>query len=144
MSTDGTTPASRIWFTRTLLSTQTKQEVRQLISLAWPTILNYFLHNFLFTNSLLFAGRLGKAELAATVLAMSYIAITGTVAGSGVVAAIEALCAQAYHTRRYRLVGVAIQRGVCFLGIALLLVWAIWTNAEPLLLIVKQSNEIAR
>ena len=127
-----------------LLSTQTRQEIRQLFSFAWPTILSYFLHNSLFTISFIFAGRLGEAELAATVLSMSYIAITGTVFGSGVVTAVEVLCAQAYFTRSYRLVGIVVQRGVWFLGITVLLVWAVWTNTEQLLLIVKQEKDIAR
>ena len=75
---------------------------------------------------------------------MSYIAITGTVFGSGVVTAVEVLCAQAYFTRSYRLVGIVVQRGVWFLGITVLLVWAVWTNTEQLLLIVKQEKDIAR
>lgn len=144
MSTDGATSTPRFSFNRVLLSAQTKQEIRQLFSVAWPTIMHYFLHNSLITTSLLFAGRLGDAELAATVLSMSYIAVTGTVTGSGVVTAIEALCAQAYHSRRYRTVGVVVQRGFWFLGIGVLLVWAVWTNTEPLLLAVKQEREIAR
>ncbi|XP_068714477.1 multidrug and toxin extrusion protein 1-like [Montipora foliosa] len=134
----------RTTFNRRLISTKTKRELRQLFTLSWPTVLQYFLHNSLFTITLLFAGGLGEAELAATVLSMSYIAITGTVAGSGVITAVEALCAQAYYVRNYRLVGVVIQRGVWFLGLATLLVWAVWTNTEPLLLLGKQEREPAR
>lgn len=127
-----------------ILSTQTKQEIKQLLTLSWPTILSYFLHNALFTMSLLFAGRLGETELAATVLSMSFIAVTGTLFGSGIITAIEVLCVQAYRSRSYRLVGITLQRGVWVLGIAVLLVWAIWINAEALLLIMKQKREIAR
>ena len=134
----------RTTFNRRLISTKTKRELRQLFTLSWPTVLQYFLHNSLFTITLLFAGGLGEAELAATVLSMSYIAITGTVAGSGVITAVEALCAQAYYVRNYRLVGVVIQRGVWFLGLVTLLVWAVWTNTEPLLLLGKQERELAR
>ena len=144
MSTERATSTPRFAFNRVLLSAQTKQEIRQLFSVAWPTIMHYFLHNSLITTSLLFAGRLGDTELAATVLSMSYIAVTGTVIGSGVVTAIEALCAQAYYSRSYRIVGVVVQRGIWFLEIGVLLVWAVWTNTEPLLLVVKQEREIAR
>lgn len=144
MSIESAVPTTRCPFSRILLSTQTEQEIKQLLSLSWPTILSYFLHNSLFTISLLFAGWLGEAELAATVLSMSYIAITGTVIGSGVVTAIEVLCAHAYCARSYRIVGIVVQRGVWFLGIAVLLVWAVWTNTEPLLLMVKQERELAR
>lgn len=144
MSTETATSTPRFSFNRVLLSAQTKQEIRQLFSVAWPTIMHCFLHNSLITTSLLFAGRLGDRELAATVLSMSYIAVTGTVIGSGVVTAIEALCAQAYYSRSYRTVSVVVQRGIWFLGIGVLLVWAVWTNTEPLLLVVKQEREIAR
>lgn len=143
MSPDGNAPITRNPFDR-ILSTQTRQEIKQLLNLSWPTILSYFLHNALFTFSLLFAGRLGETELAATVLSMSFIAVTGTFLGSAFITAIEVLCAQAYRSRSYRLVGVTLQRGVWILGIAVLLVWAIWTNAEPLLLVVKQEKELAR
>lgn len=127
-----------------ILSTQTRQEFKQLLRLSWPTILSYFLHNAFFTVSLFFAGRLGEAELAATVLSMSFIAVTGTFLGSGVITAIEVLCARAYRSRNYQLVGIILQRGVWVLGIVVLLVWAIWTNTEPLLLIIKQKRELAR
>lgn len=143
MSPDGKAPITRNPFDR-ILSTQTRQEIKQLLNLSWPTILSYFLHNALFTISLLFAGRLGETKLAATVLSMSFIAVTGTFLGSAFITAIEVLCAQAYRSRSYRLVGVTLQRGVWILGIAVLLVWAIWTNAEPLLLVVKQEKELAR
>lgn len=143
MSPDGNAPITRNPFDR-ILSTQTRQEIKQLLNLSWPTILSYFLHNALFTISLLFAGRLGETELAATVLSMSFIAVTGTFLGSAFITTIEVLCAQAYRSRSYRLVGVTLQRGVWILGIAVLLVWAIWTNAEPLLLVVKQEKELAR
>ena len=143
MSPDGNTPITRNPFHR-ILSPQTRKEIKHLWNLSWPTVLLYFLHNALFTVSLLFAGRLGETEFAATVLSMSFIAVTGTFLGSAFITAIEALCAQAYRSRSYRLVGVTLQRGVLVLGIAVLLVWAIWTNAEPLLLVVKQEKELAR
>ena len=143
MSPDENAPIIRSPFAR-ILSTQTRQEIKQLLDLSWPTILSHFLHNALFTISLLFAGRLGETELAATVLSMTFIAVTGTFLGSAFITAIEAPCAQAYRSGSYRLVGVTLQRGVWVLGIAVLLVWAIWTNTEPLLLVVKQKTELAR
>ena len=143
MSPDGIAPITGNPFDK-ILSTQTRQEIKQLLNLSRPTALSCFLHNALFTISLLFAGRLGETELAATVLSMSFIAVTGTFLGTALITAIEVLCAQAYRSRSYRLVGVTLQRGVWVLGIAMLLVWAIWTNAEPLLLVLKQKKELAR
>ena len=143
MSPDENVPIIRSPFDR-ILSTQTRQEIKQLLNLSWPNILSHFLHNALFTISLLFAGRLGETELAATVLSITFIAVTGKFLGSAFITAIEALCGQAYRSRSYRLVGVTLQRGVWVLGIAVLLVWAIWTNTEPLLLVAKQKKELAR
>ena len=143
MYPNGNAPIIRSPFHR-ILSTQTRQEIKQQLSLSWPTILSYFLHNALFTISLLFAGRLGETELAATVLSMSFIASTGTFLGSAFITAIEVLCAQAYRSRSYRLVGLTLQRGVWVLGIMVLMVWALWINAEQLLLGLKQKKDLAR
>ncbi|KAK2551001.1 Multidrug and toxin extrusion protein 2 [Acropora cervicornis] len=139
-------PKPRISFYRKILTAKTKRELRQIFKLSWPSVLQYSLHNSLFTISLVFAGRFGSQPqwLAAAVLSMSYIAITGTVIGSGVVTAVEALCAHAYYARDYRLVGVVVQRGIWFLGLAVLLVWALWTNTESLLSLGKQEKETAR
>lgn len=127
-----------------ILSSETRRELKQLISLSWLPILTNVLHNTLFTISLLFAGRLGEQELAATVLSTSFIGVTGTFLGSGLITALEVLCTKAFRNRSYRLVGITFQRGVWFLGISVLFVWAIWTNAELLLLIIKQKREIVR
>ena len=127
-----------------ILSSETRRELKQLISLSWLPILTNVLHNTLFTISLLFAGRLGEQELAATVLSTSFIGVTGTFLGSGLITALEVLCTKAFRNRSYRLVGITFQRGVWLLGISVLFVWAIWTNAELLLLIIKQKREIVR
>ena len=127
-----------------IISSQTKHEVKQLLSLAWPTILSCFLRYSLFTISLLFAGRLGEVELAACALSVSFICVSGTFVSAGLVTAIEVLCAQAYGAKNYRLVGITLQRGVWILGIACLLVWAVWTNTEALLLTMNQTREVAR
>lgn len=127
-----------------ILSSETRRELKQLISLSWLPILINVLHNTLFTISLLFAGRLGEQELAATVLSTSFIGVTGTFLGSGLITALEVLSTKAFRNRSYRLVGITFQRGVWLLGISVLFVWAIWTNAELLLLIIKQKREIVR
>ncbi|CAH3032095.1 unnamed protein product [Pocillopora meandrina] len=127
-----------------ILSSETRRELKQLISLSWLPILTNVLHNTLLTISLLFAGRLGEQELAATVLSTSFIGVTGTFLGSGLITALEVLCTKAFRNRSYRLVGITFQRGVWLLGISVLFVWAIWTNAELLLLIIKQKREIVR
>ncbi|RMX59597.1 hypothetical protein pdam_00003624 [Pocillopora damicornis] len=127
-----------------ILTSETRRELKQLISLSWLPILTNVLHNTLFTISLLFAGRLGEQELAATVLSTSFIGVTGTFLGSGLITALEVLCTKAFRNRSYRLVGITFQRGVWLLGISVLFVWAIWTNAELLLLIIKQKREIVR
>ncbi|XP_022780990.1 multidrug and toxin extrusion protein 1-like [Stylophora pistillata] len=127
-----------------VLSQETRGELRQLVNLSWRPTLTNVLHSSLFTTSLLFAGRLGEQELAATVLSTSFIGVTGTFLGSGLITALEVLCTQAFRNRSYRLVGITFQRGVWLLGISVLFVWAIWTNAKPLLLIIKQKREVVR
>ena len=94
--------------------------------------------------SLFFAGRVGKLELAAGTLALSFINVTGPSLFIGLGSAVETLCSQAFGARNYRLVGVVLQRGVWILGLTCILAWSLWVNSELLLLLVHQEKNVAR
>jgi len=126
-----------------LLSGRTWKEVKELFTLAWPTVFSYFFHHFVSMISLFFAGRLGEVELAAGTLAISFINITGPSLFFGLASAVETLCSQAFGARNYSLVGVVLQRGVWILGITCILTWTLWINTERLLLLVHQKKNVA-
>ena len=127
-----------------LLSGRTWKEIKELFTLAWPTVFSYFFHHFVSMISLFFAGRLGEVELAAGTLAISFINITGPSLFFGLASAVETLCSQAFGARNYSLVGVVLQRGVWILGITCILTWTLWINTERLLLLVHQKKNVAQ
>ena len=129
---------------RRLFSESTRTEIKELFSLAWPTVLSYFFFHLVSMISLFFAGHLGKVELAAGTLAISFINVTGPSLFIGLGSAIETLCSQAYGAKNYRLVGVVLQRGVWILGITCILTWTLWINTELFLLMIHQKEKVAQ
>lgn len=129
---------------RTLFSGYYWREIKELFTLAWPTVLSYFLFHLVSMITLFFAGQLGKDELATATLAVSFINVTGASMFIGLASAVETLCSQAFGAKNYRLVGVVLQRGVCILGIACILSWALWINTERILLLLHQKANVAR
>ncbi|XP_073233965.1 multidrug and toxin extrusion protein 1-like isoform X2 [Porites lutea] len=127
-----------------LLSGSYCKEIKELFTLAWPTVLSYFFYHMIHMISLFFAGRVGKLELAAGTLALSFINVTGPSLFIGLGSAVETLCSQAFGARNYRLVGVVLQRGVWILGLTCILAWSLWVNTELLLLLVQQEETVAR
>ena len=127
-----------------LFSKRTKQEVKALVTLAWPTVFSYFFYHLLSMVSFYFAGHLGKSELAAAALAISFINVTSVSVGTGLASALETLCSQAFGAKNYTLVGVVLQRGVWILGISCVPVWALWINTELMLLLFHQGAETSR
>lgn len=127
-----------------LLSVSTCKEIKELFTLAWPTVFSYFFYHLISMISLFFAGRAGEVELAAGALAISFINVTGTSLFIGLGSAVETLCSQAFGARNYHLVGVVLQRGVWILGITCILTWALWLNAEWLLVLVHQKRNVAQ
>ncbi|XP_078367530.1 multidrug and toxin extrusion protein 2-like [Oculina patagonica] len=126
-----------------VLSRSTCDELKGLFTLAWPTILAYFFYHLVAMITLFFAGRIGEVELAAATLAISFINITGPSIFIGLCSALETLSSQAFGAKNFRMVGVVLQRGVWILGIACILAWTLWINAELLLLMVHQKKNIA-
>jgi len=120
------------------------KEIKELFTLAWPTVLSYFFYHMIHMISLFFAGRIGKLELAAGTLALSFINVTGPSLFIGLGSAVETLCSQAFGARNYHLVGVVLQRGVWILGLTCILAWSLWVNSELLLLLVHQEKNVAR
>jgi MATE family multidrug resistance protein len=72
--------------------------------------------------------------MAAAGLAISFTNVFGVSIGYGLATAYDTLGAQANGSGDYSLVGVLAQRTACILALLLLPVWAMWINAEGILL----------
>jgi MATE family multidrug resistance protein len=93
---------------------------------------------------MLFCGQIGKTELAAGTLAISFYNVFGFSIAIGMCSALDTLCSQAYGAKNYKMVGVVLQRGICILSIAMVFVCALWLTTEHFLLIIGIEEYIAR
>jgi len=126
-----------------VLSRSVVAEIKDLFTLAWPTVLSYFFYHLVFMISLFFAGRLGEVELAAGTLAISFINVFGPSIFHGLCSAMETLSSQAYGAKNLRMVGVVLQKGIWIFGITCILTWTLWINSELLLLMLHQKKNVA-
>ncbi|EME32419.1 Multidrug and toxin extrusion protein 2 [Galdieria sulphuraria] len=118
------------------------KEVQALLSLAIPVSITYLTFFFMYIVDTLVVGRLGKTYLAAAALANTWCNCM-ILMGKGILTALDPLCAQAYGAKRYRAVGIALQRG--FLAMVLVtfpISWS-WWRAEDALLWLGQSVELS-
>ena len=112
--------------------------------LAWPSVLSSFGTVSLTLVSLMFTGHIGGGVyLDGTALALSFANITGTSVVIGLSSGMDTLCSQAYGGKNYRLVGVYFQRAILLTLLACFPIWALWLNAEPILLLLHQDTEVA-
>lgn len=118
-------------------------ELNRLIALAVPLIIS---NASSFLSSLLaiaFVGHVGKFELSAVILALSFFNVTGISFITGSLGALDTLCGQAYGAKNYPATGVALQRAVLFTtslatGVALL-----WTQMERIMILFGQEPSLA-
>ncbi|GJQ08764.1 hypothetical protein GpartN1_g555.t1 [Galdieria partita] len=118
------------------------KEVQALLSLAIPVSITYLTFFFMYIVDTLVVGRLGKTYLAAAALANTWCNCM-ILMGKGILTALDPLCAQAYGAKRYRAVGIALQRGILAMVLVTVPVSLSWWRAEDALLWLGQSAELA-
>ena len=112
--------------------------------LAWPVVLASFGSSMLTITCLIFTGHIGgSVYLDGTALAISFGNVTGTSIVVGVSSGMDTLCSQAYGGKNYRLVGVYFQRAGLLLLLVCFPIWALWLNAESLLILLHQDAGVA-
>jgi MATE family multidrug resistance protein len=93
---------------------------------------------------LLFCGHIGKLELDAAGIAISFTNVTGLSVGVGLTTACDTIISQACGGGNHYKVGVTIQRGILILALVMLPIWCIWLNAETILLLLQQNQAVAK
>ena len=121
--------------------------LRELIivnRLAWPSVLSSLGIETLTFVSLIFTGHIGGGVyLDGAALALSFANVTGTSIVIGLSSGMDTLCSQAYGGKNFRLVGVYFQRAILICTLACFPIWALWLNAEPILLLLHQDRGVA-
>ncbi|KAI4389831.1 hypothetical protein MLD38_002013 [Melastoma candidum] len=93
--------------------------------------------------SMLFLGYLGELELAGGSLAIGFANITGYSVISGLAMGMEPICGQAYGAKRWKLLGLTLQRTVLLLLAASVPISLVWTNMRSILLLCGQDEQIS-
>ncbi|KAL8112406.1 hypothetical protein AgCh_019932 [Apium graveolens] len=93
--------------------------------------------------SMLFLGRLGNLSLAGGALAIGFANITGYSILSGLAMGMEPICGQAFGARRYKLLGLTMQKTMILLFVTSIPLGFLWCNMKKILLFCGQDDEIS-
>ncbi|KAF8508258.1 mate-domain-containing protein [Hysterangium stoloniferum] len=118
-------------------------ELWVLCKYAAPIFGTQLLEHSLSITSVVFIGRLSTTALAAATLGSMTASVTGFSIIQGLVSCMDTLLPGAWTGPHPELVGLWSQRMAVVLCFTLIPIYTIWTNAEPILLLLKQEPEIA-
>ncbi|OMO79425.1 Multi antimicrobial extrusion protein [Corchorus capsularis] len=119
------------------------QEAKCIANIAFPMILTGLLLYSRSMISMLFLGRLGELALAGGSLAIGFANITGYSVLSGLAMGMEPICGQAFGAKRYKLLGLTMQRMILLLLLTSILISSLWFNMRSILLFCGQNEDIA-
>ncbi|ENI06200.1 hypothetical protein COCC4DRAFT_166382 [Bipolaris maydis ATCC 48331] len=126
------------------INTTWQRETKVLTKTSAPLILTSLLQYSLPVASIFTVGHIGKTELGAVSLASMTASITGYAVYQGLATSLDTLCAQAYGSGRKHLVGLQLQRMLCFLLLIMIPVSIIWAFGTQILSLIVPEQETAR
>ena len=131
------------WYKK-ILSYYLINEFIVINKLAWPCVISSVAGQLFPLVSLIFTGHIGPGVyLDGTGLALSFANVTGTSFIIGFCSGMDTLCSQAYGGKNYRLVGVYFQRAILLSLLVCFPIWALWLNAESILILLHQDVTVA-
>ena len=126
-----------------LLSGSYCKEIKELFTLAWPTVLSYFFLPHDSHDQLVFCWACWQTRIGCWNIALSFINVTDLHCLLAWFSSRDTLFSSIW-SEELSLVGVVLQRGVWILGLTCILAWSLWVNTELLLLLVQQEETVAR
>lgn len=118
-------------------------EAKHISNIALPMVLTGLLLYSRSIISMLFLGRVGELALAGGSLAIGFANITGYSILSGLAMGMEPICGQAFGAKRFKLLGLTMQRTVILLLVTSIFISFLWLNMKRLLLLCGQQEDIA-
>ncbi|KFK28869.1 hypothetical protein AALP_AA7G059000 [Arabis alpina] len=120
------------------------QEAKSIAKISFPMILTGLLLYSRSMISMLFLGRLNDlSALSGGSLALGFANITGYSLLSGLSIGMEPICVQAFGAKRFKLLGLALQRTTLLLLLCSLPISLLWLNIKNILLFFGQDQEIS-
>ncbi|KAM9992667.1 hypothetical protein ACTFIY_010104 [Dictyostelium cf. discoideum] len=121
-----------------------KPEVVYLLGWTFPVLVSNVLNQvvYLLVN-MMFAGRLGKDELAAVSLGNTWVFCTSAFV-VGTFNAMDTYISQAFGAKNYKLIGSTIQRATTTAVIFSFFITIIWFVTEPILILIHQDPDVSK
>jgi Na+-driven multidrug efflux pump len=118
---------------------------RSIFNIAAPALVNALCEVTLPLVNIMFVGHLNPDFLAAAALGNMFTNITGISVCFGLSSAVDTLASQSFGAKRYKYIGVLMQRQIAFtFCVAFVPIVLLWLYAEPLLVAASQQRHIAR
>ncbi|CAN7101760.1 hypothetical protein BRARA_F02950 [Brassica rapa] len=120
------------------------EEMKKIWDISFPVAAMSLLNYLKNMTSVACMGRLGSLELAGGALAIGFTNITGYSVLSGLATGMEPLCGQAIGSKNPSLASLTLKRTIFLLLLASLPISLLWLSLQPLMLILRQQEDITR
>ncbi|MCD7454613.1 Protein DETOXIFICATION 49 [Datura stramonium] len=118
-------------------------EAKSIGNIALPMIFTGLLLYSRSMISMLFLGRLGELSLAGGSLAIGFANITGYSILSGLAMGMEPICGQAFGAKRFKILGLTLQKTTLLLLLVSIPISFLWCNMKTILIFLGQDHDIA-
>eukprot|EP01018_Ginkgo_biloba_P027843 Gb_41153 [translate_table: standard] len=118
------------------------EELKELSSIGLPVTAMNFVVYLRAMVSVLCMGRLGGLQLAGGALAIGFTNITGYSVLFGLATGMDPVCSQAYGSKNWSLIGLALQRTILMLLSACVPISLLWINLRTIMLRLRQDPSI--
>lgn len=120
------------------------EELCILLKYTLPVFGTHVLEHSMIMSSVVSIGHISTVALAAATIGFMTANVTGLSIIHGLVSTLDTMLPGAWTSDQPHLVGLWTQRMTIVVAVALIPMFAIWCNAEPILLLLRQEPEVAR
>ncbi|KAK6188063.1 hypothetical protein SNE40_004327 [Patella caerulea] len=131
-------------FIESIELTEIKEQLKQILQLAWITMVTQFMIILPTISSLMIAGHLNKESLAATGMGITVLNVMAFVVIIGLSTASEILFAQTNGSSNRSSMGITVQKSLLIKTLATFLLSSILVHTNSILLLFGQTEEISQ
>ncbi|KAG1752072.1 MATE efflux family protein [Suillus lakei] len=120
------------------------EELRILLKYSLPVFGTHVFEHSMIMSSVISIGHISTVALAAATIGFMTANVTGLSIIHGLVSTLDTMLPGAWTSDQPHLVGLWTQRMTIVVAVTLIPMFAVWFNAEPILLLLRQEPEVAR